>query len=151
MSIPRLVVHTDVFVDHLCGTRQPSVLRLAMSRFFCYATVFQAMELFSFARSHSEVTAVEDSMAAMKILGVNAKTAKTYGALLARGKSLDRWNILVAGLCLESRLPLLTGRKKEFSGVRGLVLIPPELMARFDTGEEILSVVRSPRRFRRQP
>ena len=86
MSVSKIVVHTDVFLSHLSGDRSPSLLRVAMGRFFCYTTVFQAIELFSLARSENEVRLVEDSMAAMKLLGLNPKNARTYGALLAARK-----------------------------------------------------------------
>jgi predicted nucleic acid-binding protein len=142
LSVPKIIVHSDVFVKHLCGEQHPSILRQAMSKFFCYITVFQAIDLFSMAKSTREYTAVEDSMSAMKILGLNARNAKRYGRLLAAAKGLERWNVLVAGLCLESRLPILTDRKHDFRGVKGLVVIPTRLVAKFESGEEIMKAAR---------
>ena len=110
MSAPKIVIHTDVFLEHLSGSRHPSVLRQAMGKFFCYATVFQAIELFSLAESEKECRAIEDSMAAMKVMGLNPKQAQKYGALLTSSKHLDTLNVLIAGLCLESKLPILTDR-----------------------------------------
>ena len=131
-------MHTDVFLDHLSGEQHPSVLRQVMSKFFCYATVFQAIELFSLARTKKELSAIEDSMAAMKLLGLNPKNAKHYGELMASRKRLDRWNLLIAGLCLESRLPLLTARRQDFAGVKGLQIIAPRLISKYATAAEIL-------------
>ncbi|MEK9135989.1 MAG: hypothetical protein AAB393_02600 [Bacteroidota bacterium] len=142
MTAPKIVIHTDVFLDHLCGEKHPSVLRQAMGKFFCYATVFQAIELFSLARSEKERKAIEGSMAAMKIMGLNPKQAQKYGGLLARRKRLDVLNILIAGLCMESRLPILTDRKKDFAGIAGLTLVPTRLISKFDSGNEILSAAR---------
>ncbi|MCZ6775877.1 MAG: hypothetical protein O7D34_05420 [Ignavibacteria bacterium] len=142
MSVPKIIVHSDVFLEHLCGDRYPSILRQAMSKFFCYVTVFQAIDLFSMAKSTREYMAVEHSMSAMKILGLNPKNAKRYGQLLAAAKGLERWNVLVAGLCLDSRLPILTDRKQDFRGVKGLVVIPTKLVGKFESGEEIMNAAR---------
>ena len=141
MSAPRIVIHTDVFLGHLRGIRRPSVLREAMNKFFCYATVFQAIELFSLAESEKECRAIEDSMAAMKIMGLTPKQARKYGALLTSSKRLDTLNVLIAGLCLESKLPILTDRSQDFKGVKGLVVVPTRLISKFESGEEILKSV----------
>ena len=141
MSVPRIVVHTDLFIDHLCGDKHPSILRQAMNKFFCYATVFQAIEMFSLARTKRELAAVEDSMAAMKLLGLNPKNAKKYGELMAPKSKYDRWTLLIAGLCVESRLPLLTARGRDFAGVKGLQIVSPALIARHATGAEILKAL----------
>lgn len=143
MNVPKIVVHTDLFVDHLCGSRHPSLLRQAMGKFFCYTTVFQAIELFSLAESEKEREAIENSMAAMKIMGLNPKQASKYGALLNSARRLDTLNILIAGLCLESKLPILTDRKQDFKGIKGLAVVPTKLLSKFESGHEILGSFRS--------
>lgn len=141
MSFPKIVVHTDVLLEHLTTKKSSSVLRLAMSKFFCYTTAYQAIELFASAKSEEQKRIVEDSMAAMKVLGLNPKNARKYGELMASNKKADRWNILIAGLCIESRLPLLTDRKKDFRGMAGLDIIPTRLIAEGKSGQEILRTV----------
>ena len=141
MSVPRIVIHTDVFLEHLCGENHPSVLRQAMGKFFCYATVFQAIELFSLAESEKESRAIEDSMAAVKIMGLNPKQARKYGALLTSAKRLDTLNVLIAGLCLESKLPILTDRKRDFKGIKGLVVVTTRLVSKLESGQEILNAI----------
>jgi predicted nucleic acid-binding protein len=143
VSVPKIVVHTDVFLHHICGMPQPSVLRVAMSKFFCYATAFQAIELFSLARTETEIKAVEDSMAAMKVLGLNPKNARKYGELISSSKRTDRWNILIAGLCLESRLPLLTDRVKDFARIPGLTIVRTASVLGGQSGSEILNHARN--------
>jgi predicted nucleic acid-binding protein len=109
--------------------------------------VFQAIELFSLARSEKEYAAVEDAMSAMKILGLNPKNAGTYGALMASSKRVDRWNVLIAGLCIETRLPLLTDQGKRFRSFRGLVVVPTRAVRHENSAEDILagSVTRTAR------
>jgi predicted nucleic acid-binding protein len=139
MNAPKIVVHTDVVADHLLHRgRSASTLRLAMQKFFCYTTVFNAIELFSIARTTRERRAVEQALSAMKILGLNARSAPRHGALVGLGLGLQRMNALVAGMCLEIRLPILTGQPKEFSGVKGLVVIPARAVLQGRSAEEIL-------------
>jgi len=138
VSVPKIVVHTDIFLDHLKEDGLPSVLRTAMAKFFCYATVFQAIELFSRATSEADTRAVEDSMAALKLLGLNPKNAKNYGRLIASTRRVKTLNILTAGLCLETRLPLLTDRKQDFTGIHGLVIVPTKLVWQDKSGTEIV-------------
>ena len=128
MSDAKLVVHTDVLLDHLHGITRPSVLRLAMRKYFCYTTVFQAVELFAAMRTPVERRAAEDTMSAMKILGLNPKHAPMYGALFAAHPRKRATDLLVAGLCLESGLPLLTARGGDFRGIRGLRVMPPRAL-----------------------
>ncbi len=138
MTVPKIVVHSDVLFGHLRATEHPSILRITMQKFFCYTTVYQAVELFAAARTDAEVRAVENCMAAMKVLGMNPKNAPKYGQLLAGKKSTSAWNVLVAGLCLDSRLPLLTDMKKEFRGIPGLRIIPTSAIIGSSSGLEIL-------------
>ncbi len=142
MSVPKIVIHTDVFLDHLCSERAPSVLRIAMGKFFCYATAFHAIDLFSIGRSEMEQKAIEDSMAAMKLLGLNPKNARKYGQLLSATRKVNLLNVMIAGLCIESKLPLLTDSKKDFKGIPDLMLVPTRLVRKFDSGEEILLAAR---------
>lgn len=145
MSVAKILVHTDVVLDHLSGTRRPSVLRLAMSKFFCYTTVFQAIELFSLARSDEEAAAVENAMAAMKVLGLNPKAAQRYGKLVAANARRERWHVLIAGLCIESRLPILTDRRSDFAGIEGVTIVPTHLLRSERSGEAILRTARQKR------
>lgn len=129
MSIPKIVIHTDVIIDFLLHDKEsPSVLRMAMRKFFCYTTVFNAIELFSLAVNKHQVKAIEHTLSAFKILGLNARSAKTYGALFARNLKLPTLNVFIAGLCLESKLSILTGQPGEFYGIEGLVVVLPSMV-----------------------
>lgn len=130
MSVSKVVVHTDLFLDHLTGRTAPSRLRRAVGNYFCYTTVFHAIELFSLARTEKEARAVEDAMAAVKLLGLNPKNARRYGRLLSGATRTTPWNVLIAGLCLESRLPLLTDRADDFVGINGLTILPTSVLSR---------------------
>ncbi|MBI3189174.1 MAG: hypothetical protein HYZ33_00855 [Ignavibacteriales bacterium] len=125
MKHRKLVLHTDIIIEHLISRKtKDSVMRQALQRYFCYTTVFNAIEVFSLVKTKSERTIVEDTMSAIKILGLNAKSAPNYASLVF-GNSLVRMNALVAGLCLESKLPILTRKPSEFRKVKGLMVVTP--------------------------
>ncbi len=126
MKTKKLVIHSDIIAEHLLQPPAgPSVLRRAMREFFCYTTVVNAMELFSCGTSARHQRAIEHALGAMKILGVNSRTAKNFALLLRRYPDRPLGDLLVAGICLESRLPLLTGLQERFSGIRRLTLVEP--------------------------
>ncbi len=127
----KIIVHTDVLIDFLTHrSRGRSVLRQIMSRSFCYTTVFNAIELFALARSEREKRAVAEALSSMKILGLNAKNAPAYGRLFASPRKAGTLDLLVAGLCIESKLPLVTGKASDFRGIRGLKVLTPAQLER---------------------
>jgi predicted nucleic acid-binding protein len=136
LSPKKIVVDTDIILEHLLYTRKggtagnASFFRKAMSSFLCYTTVFNAIEVFALCENEKEIQAVEDSLCALKILGLNGKSAKRVGLLVRRGReskerSLD---LLVAGLCVESKLPILTGRPSRYRMVKALEVLPARLL-----------------------
>ena len=142
MIVPKLVIHTDVLRDHLYGSRSPSILRIAQSKFFCYTTVFQAIDLFAEATTAIEREAMQNSMATLKLLGMNAKNAWEYGRLLKANEQRRELYVMAAGLCIESRLPLLTNQGGVFKGMKNLQLVPASLIAREESAKKILNVAR---------
>lgn len=99
-----------------------------MSHFFCYTTVFNAIELFSLCESRKERLVVEDVMYSMKVLGLNGKSAKNVGEFMRQSRIGNMRDIeaLIAGVCLESRLPLLTGTPQRYKAIRSLMLVTPD-------------------------
>ncbi|MBI3578401.1 MAG: hypothetical protein HY089_03200 [Ignavibacteriales bacterium] len=140
----KVVINSDILLEHLTlrydSSGEGSVLRRAMSLFFCYTTVFNAIELFALARTEAETHAVEHVMQAMKILGLNGKSAKNVGPYIAQGrrdKNSDM-NALIAGLCTESRLPILTRQPRKFKGLGPLRVIPAGSLGKYSSAEEIV-------------
>jgi predicted nucleic acid-binding protein len=110
-----------------------------MMKFFCYTTVFNAIEVFSLARNEAERHALESAMSSMKILGLNAKNAKQYGELLLKSANMATMALLTAGVCLESKLSLLTDHPEDFRSVKGLKIIRPSMITENALAAEILS------------
>ncbi|MEW5798956.1 MAG: hypothetical protein AB1728_08095 [Bacteroidota bacterium] len=122
MSVRKIVVDSDIILDHLVTTDDVSVLRRLMGRYFCYTTVFNAIELFAAARTKGEVQAIDDAMYAMKVLGVNSKSAKNIAKPFSSSKKVLTG--LIAGVCIESRLPIVTLDPKRYKKIPSLEVIP---------------------------
>jgi predicted nucleic acid-binding protein len=137
----KIVVDTDVLLEHLVHREGASLLRSSMNAFFCYTTVFNAIEAFSMARSEEEIQAVDDAMSAMKVLGLSAKSAKAVGKFFSNidQKKVRDLPVLIAGVCRESKLPIVTMNPKRFSGIKKLRVIPAKKLARY-LAPEILDV-----------
>ena len=125
LTPPKIVIHTDVLLGHLVGQAHPSDFRRVLGLYFCYTTVFQAIELFSLVQSAAERKMVEDMLSVVKILGVNGRSAPQLAAMITDSPGKGVVDALIAGICRESRLPLLTARREQFERFPGLVLIHP--------------------------
>jgi Predicted nucleic acid-binding protein, contains PIN domain len=142
VRVQKIVVDTDVLLQYLVHREGASFLRSAMNVFFCYTTVFNAIEAFSVARSEKEIQAVDNAMSAMKVLGLNAKSAKVIGKIFSStdSKKTKDLSVLIAGICRESRLPIVTMNPKRFSGIKQLQVIPAQKLAQNPMSPEIFAI-----------
>jgi predicted nucleic acid-binding protein len=123
--IKKVIIDTDVVVDYLlAGPAEETAFRKLMRGYFCYTTVVSAAALFALASSKKQRMAMEDALGALKILGINARSAVSFGDLLRTHPRLSVSDCYIAGICLESRLPLCTFTPRRFSAVRKLTLLP---------------------------
>ena len=134
----RLLSTQICILDHLVHREGASTLRRVMNVFFCYTTVFNAIEAFSVARSDKEIQAVDDAMSAMKVLGLTQreqKLSEIFSRVTVR-RNTGSYG-LIAGVCRESKLPILTLNPERFSGIKQLRVIPARQMVRFTAGGKI--------------
>lgn len=117
----KIVVDSDIIAEHLTTGKNESLLRALSREYFCYTTVFNAIELFASAQSLKEREAVQHAMDALKVLGISPKSAKNIGAVVSSVKK--DYTALIAGVCLESKLPIMTMRPKRYSGIKKLFVI----------------------------
>jgi len=122
MTLKKVVVDTGVIAEHLTTSRKQSYLRELSAQYFCYTTVFSAIELFAAAGSLKETQAVQQAMDALKVLGINPKSAKNIGKVVSSTGTQDT-TALVAAVCLESRLPLVTLQPKRYKRYKALQVI----------------------------
>ncbi len=130
MKVKKIVVDSGIIADHLITEKGESVLRQLSREYFCYTTVFNAIELFAAAGSLTETAAIQDSMNALKILGINPKSSKSVAAVV-RSSKRKAYATLIASVCIESKLAIVTAQPKRFAGIKGLtVLNSKELIGR---------------------
>ena len=137
MNPKKIVLDTDVILEHVTRNREmrsrrKSLMREAMLKCFCYTTVFNVIELFALCETEKQERTMEHVLGALKVLGLNGKSGKSLGSIIRRarrdeGRDLDA---LIGGLCLESKLPLLTGRRRSYRGIRGLRLLSSREIAK---------------------
>lgn len=128
MTVKKIVVDASIIAEHLTTTGDRSVLRELSKRYFCYTTVFNAIELFACAKSLKETRAVQDAMDALKVLGINPKSAKNIGAVVSSSKKKD-FSALTAAVCLESKLPLVTLTPGRYGNIKKLdIFLPKKLL-----------------------
>ncbi|HUN66402.1 MAG TPA: PIN domain-containing protein [Bacteroidota bacterium] len=121
----RIIADTDLLVGYLIadGSSEPALKKL-MASSFCYTTVVSAAALFGYAATARQRQSVYNLLGALKILGINARSAVLFGELRRSSPHLGADDCFIAGLAIESRLPLCTFSPERFSGVRNLRLYP---------------------------
>ncbi len=120
----KMVLDTDIFAAHLvAGRSEFTALRSALSEYFCYTTVFNAVQLFATARNAREHRKVEDVLSTVKILGMNGRNAKKFATLEGFGRPSVPMESMIAGICIEARLPLMTTRRGAYGKFRNLKVV----------------------------
>ncbi len=114
----KIIIDSSIIAEHLTTINAESVLRKLSREYFCYTTVFNAIELFAVSKSLKETQAIEEAMHAMKVLGVNSKSAKNIASIVSYSKNV--FCALIAGVCIESKLPIITLNAKRFLGINKL-------------------------------
>ncbi len=128
VDIPRVCIDTTVFIGYLRG-QEPSVkaLERAVKNSACYVTAISAYELlFGAARAKHQID--EPSL-----LGVTSvlpfsyaaaqQAARLHADLIHRNRDIGIKDVLIAAICLENQIPLLTSNTRHFSRVPDLLVI----------------------------
>ncbi len=122
-----IVADSDVLIDSLRG-REPMVDRVALELKLgaLATTVVNAFELLSGAKSEPERKKLEKLLGALSILpvdeGAARRAAEIRRDLESRGLGIGMADYLIAGICLERDLVLLTRNRDHFERVSGLAL-----------------------------
>ena len=122
-----IVADSDVLIDSLRG-REPAAGRVALElkRGALATTVVSAFELLSGAKSDPEMRKVQTLLAALTILPMDERAARTAATLRreleAKGEGIGMADYLIAGICLDHSASLLTRNRAHFERVPGLIL-----------------------------
>jgi len=122
-----IVADSDILIDSLRG-REPAAARIALelSTGALATTAVNAFELLSGAKSERERGKVEQLLAALTIIPLDERAARTAAAvrreLEARGEKIGMADYLIAAICLDRSAILLTRNREHFRRVPGLSL-----------------------------
>jgi toxin FitB len=113
----RILVDSDVLVDHLRGHR-----RFVANNDDVHVSVITRAELFS--GRGTEERRIRRLMEPMTAVPVDASIADRAGRL-RRASAIRLPDALIAATALEHRLTLVTRNERDFGTIRGLKLRPP--------------------------
>lgn len=125
MEIPRICLDTTVLIGYLNG-REPSAsaVEKAVKECNCNVTTITVYELlFGIARAKKEI-GEEALLSAMTVIPFNDNAARRadnlHSDLISQNKDIGAKDVLIASICLENDLPILTTNEKHFLRVQGL-------------------------------
>lgn len=122
-----IIADSDILIDSLRG-REPAASRVALELKTGYlaTTVVNTFELLSGAKSEQERGKVEQLLAALTIIPLDERAARTAAAIRRRlevqGQKIGMADYLIAGICLDRSAVLLTRNREHFERVPGLTL-----------------------------
>ena len=128
MDITSLCLDTNLLIEYLKG-REPgaSAVEKAVKEVLCSITAISIYELlFGKARANKDIG--EDALLKMlTVLPLNKTSAKRaavlHDTLIRQNKDIGLRDVLIAAICLEHQIPLLTINEKHFARVPGLKMI----------------------------
>lgn len=133
MDDAQLCLDTNVLIAYLKG-REPgaSAVERAIKDYNCYVTVVTVYELlFGVARARKEI-GEEALLGVMKVVPFDdaaaRRAARLHDELIRRNEDIGVKDMLIATICLEHALPLLTLNERHFSRVPGLKVLTPDAL-----------------------
>lgn len=129
----RICIDTGVLIRFLRGEEpSASALDKCIRECDCHITAINAYEiLYGLARSKHSLG--EDALVdAFTVLPFDAaasrRAAQLHHNLISRNQDIGVKDVLIAAICLEHQLPLLTLNTAHFERVDGLTVLRPEML-----------------------
>lgn len=128
-----LCLDTNVLIDYLKG-REPSstAVEHAVKNYACHVTAITVYELlFGVARTKKEI-GEQALLGLMKVLPLSGSAAQQaailHAELISRNQDIGIKDTLIAAICLETGLPLLTTNSQHFARVAALQVFTPSAL-----------------------
>ena len=133
MGNTQVCLDTSVLIAYLKG-REPgaSAVERAVKDYVCYVTAITVYELlFGVARAQKHI-GEEALLGVMEVASFDdtaaRRAAKLHDELIRRNQDIGVKDVLIAAICLERSLPLLTLNERHFSRVSGLQVLTPDAL-----------------------
>ena len=131
MDLTKLCLDTSVLIAYLKG-REPgaAAVERAVKDYACHVTGITVYELlFGVARAQKQI-GEESLLAVLQVLPLDDAAARRaailHDQLIRRNEDIGVKDVLIAAICLDHNLPLLTLNERHFSRVSGLQVLKPE-------------------------
>ena len=134
MAIPkRLVLDTDVAIDHLRGRPSPSHVTRLQDEFALATTQINCFELYHGAYRSKNVrhnlASVKGFLSTISVLELDDSSAERSGQILAelesKGSTLDPRDLFIGCIAVTHGYPVLTKNPKHFARIPELLVIEP--------------------------
>ncbi len=131
MDITSLCLDTNLLIDFLKG-REPSAsaVEKAVKEAVCSITAITVYELlFGKARGNKDIgeDALLTMLTVLPLTNASAtRAAILHDALIRKNQDIGLRDVLIAAICLEHHIPLLTGNEKHFSRVPDMQILSIE-------------------------
>ncbi len=113
----QILVDTDILFDHLITDEKKSTLTKLMSRYDCFTTVINAIEVYEFAGKENKRYA-DMMLYGFKVLGIHSRYAEKVADLILDAKSRNlNWNLrdaLIVMMAVQNKLILATFNEKKY-------------------------------------
>jgi tRNA(fMet)-specific endonuclease VapC len=128
MEASRLVLDTDIIIDHL--RKHTGIVRAALSQYELAITAINHYEILSVPfLSRRQRTSLAQLLEIVEIIPFDEQAseiaAQTWNLLRAKGKGIGVLDTHIAGICLSRNVPLLTRNLDHFLRVPDLQLLSP--------------------------
>lgn len=129
----RLCLDTSILIAYLKG-REPgaAAMQRAVKESACYITSITVYELlFGVARAQKQIG--EQALLGLMIIlpldeAAARRAATLHDDLIRRNQEIGVKDVLIAAICLEQNLPLLTTNERHFVRVPSLNVLTPETL-----------------------
>jgi tRNA(fMet)-specific endonuclease VapC len=122
-----ICIDTDIVIDYLRGKEYRDVLPHALDKYLCRVTPITAYELYYGGFYSKKLEPVEDVLALLDPMKwteeCSKEAARIHVDLMRAGFPLEIRDILIAGICCNEEIPLLTRNIKHFQRIEHLQLV----------------------------
>lgn len=122
----QILVDTDILFDHLITEEKESTLIKLMSKYDCFTTVINAIEVYELAGKENKKYA-DMMLYGFKVLGIHSRYAEKVADLISDAKNRNiSWNLrdaLIVMMAVQNKLILTTFNDEKYLNYNNVKLL----------------------------